>query len=100
MSNDARNIKLIKITEYNNLILKTFINGLSYHMQLVVRLKNPDSLEQAMAFSLEEENFLYFKNRSNLTTKTSVNNNLQNMPNNKNMPNSHYAANARAPHLQ
>ena len=100
MSDDERNIKLIKITEYSNLILKTFINGLNYHMQLVVRLKNPNSLEQAMAFTLEEENFLYYKNRSNLNIKTSANNNLQNIPNNKNMPNSHYAANARPPHLR
>jgi hypothetical protein len=100
MSNDTRNIKLLKIAEYNNLILKTFINGLNYHMQLVVRLKKPDSLEEAMAFTLEEENFIYYKIISNLTTKTSVNNNLQNMPNNKNTPNSHYAANARPSYSQ
>ena len=31
-------------------------------MQLVVRLKNPDSLEQAMAYVREEENFINYKN--------------------------------------
>ena len=63
-TNDVRAVKLLKIAEYEKLTLKTFINGLNYHMQLVVRLKNPDSLEQALTFTSEEENFILYKNRN------------------------------------
>lgn len=52
--------KQIKINHYNDFALKTFINGLSYNMQLPIRLKNPNSLEQALSFVTEEENFIYF----------------------------------------
>lgn len=84
-SNDAANIKLLKINQYDDLCLKTFINNLNYHMQLVVRLKNPNSLEQAMAFVREEENFLNFKNKSNI---------------NKNMPQASNKNNIRPPQQQ
>ena len=62
--------KLIKIKHYDDFALKTFINGLTYNMQLVVRLRQPDSLERALAYVKEEENFVYFK--------TGQNNNLLN----------------------
>ncbi|CAH1988111.1 unnamed protein product [Acanthoscelides obtectus] len=52
--------KLIKIRHYDDFALKTFISGLPYQMQLVIRLRNPDSLEQALSFCTEEENFIYF----------------------------------------
>lgn len=52
----------IKILHYDNFALKTFIHGLPYNLQLVVRLKNPTSLEQAMSFVTEEENFINFYN--------------------------------------
>lgn len=68
-SNEAREIKLLKIAEYGNLVTKTFISGLNYHMQLVVRLKNPQSLEEAISHAIEEGNFLYFKNRQNTSSK-------------------------------
>lgn len=74
-SNDDRHVKLIKIENYNSLALKTFISNLPYHMQLVVRLQNPDSLEQAISFVVEEQNFNQYKNRTS------------NIPNNSNMTN-------------
>nr|CAH7745209.1 unnamed protein product [Callosobruchus chinensis] len=55
---------------YDDFALKTFISGLPYQMQLVIRLRNPDSLEQALSFCNEEENFVYFS--------TGRNQNLQN----------------------
>lgn len=64
-TNEDNNTKLIKINHYDEFALKTFIRGLSYNMQLVVRLKNPSSLEEAMAFVREEENFMYFNNNNN-----------------------------------
>jgi hypothetical protein len=73
MSNDNNEIKAFKIQQYDDLCLKTFINGLNYHMQLVVRLKNPDSLEQAMGFALEEENFLTYQNRSATINQSETN---------------------------
>lgn len=63
-TNEAENVKVIKIQHYDNFALKAFINGLPYNMQLVVRLKEPDSLERAMSFVREEENFIYFKNQT------------------------------------
>lgn len=68
-SGETREIKLLKITEYGNLSMKTFINGLNYHMQLIVRLKNPQSLEEAISFAQEEENFLSYQHRQNTTSK-------------------------------
>ena len=61
--------KQIKINHYEEFALKTFINGLPYFMQLPVRLKNPNSLEQALAFVVEEENFVYFNTGSNQNLK-------------------------------
>lgn len=57
--------KQIKIKHYDDFALKTFINGLPYNMQLVVRLRQPDSLEKALAYVKEEENFIYFKTGQN-----------------------------------
>lgn len=70
-SNDPREVKLLKISEYGKLTMKTFINGLDYHMQLVIRLKNPQTLEEAMTHAIEEENFIYFRNRNSVTNKIS-----------------------------
>lgn len=57
--------KIIKIEHYNDFALKTFINGLPYQMQLVVRLRQPDSLEEALSYVVEEENFKYFSTGQN-----------------------------------
>ena len=77
-TNEARDTKLLKINEYGNLAMKTYINGLNYHMQLVVRLKNPQSLEQAISHAQEEENFLYYKNRNNFMNRMPLNSNQNN----------------------
>jgi len=77
-SNEAREIKLLKIAEYGNLVTKTFINGLNYHMQLVVRLKKTQSLEEAISHAIEEGKFLYFKNRQNTSSKIQTNASSQN----------------------
>lgn len=100
-SNDAANVKLLKIQQFDDLCLKTFINNLNYHMQLVVRLKDPDSLEQALAFVREEENFIQFKNKSNSNTKNmpTGNNNKNKNPFNNAYGFGHYSGNVpRMPH--
>lgn len=71
------NEKLIKIAHYDDFALKTFLAGLPYHMQLVVRLKNPENLEQALAYTTEEENFIYFSNgRTNNSHNLNFKNNI------------------------
>lgn len=57
--------KLLKIENYNELALKTFIRGLSGPIQNNVRLRDPNSLEKAMSLVIEEENFLYSQSVSN-----------------------------------
>lgn len=59
------NEKLIRLTSYDDLALKTFIKGLPLNLQTIIRLRNPDSLEKAMSFVIEEENFLYSTNKAN-----------------------------------
>lgn len=84
MSDDPREIKILKIREYDNLVLKTFINGLNYNTQLIVRLKNPINIEEAMSYALEEENFLYYKNRQPHYTANVSRNNSNNFNRNNN----------------
>lgn len=72
MSANSRAVKLLKIAEYENLALKTSIHSLNYNMQLIVRLKNPQTLEEAMSFAMEKENFICYKNRNNSEFKTAV----------------------------
>ncbi|WP_253302429.1 hypothetical protein [Wolbachia endosymbiont of Psylliodes chrysocephala] len=66
-SNFSPEEKRIRLQNYNDLALKTFIHGLTGQLQNNVRLRNPDSLEQAMAFVVEEENFLYSSQKSNFS---------------------------------
>lgn len=69
---DTNDTKLIKIKHYDEFALKTFINGLPYNLQLVVRLKSPVNLEQAMSFVKEEENFIQFRNTQNFGNRTGI----------------------------
>lgn len=63
--------KSIRIKNYDNLALKTFIRGLPIQIQTNVRLRNPNTLENAMSFVIEEENFLYSTQKANaLNTQT------------------------------
>lgn len=48
-----------KIHTYNDLALKPIIRSLTGQLQDNIRLRNPNSLEQAMSFVIEEESFLY-----------------------------------------
>lgn len=77
--NEDRQIKLMKISHYEEMALKTYINNLPYQIQLAIRLKVPDSLEQALSYTVEELNFLEFKNKNN---QTKINPPLQNKPQN------------------
>lgn len=61
--------KLIHIKQYDQLALKTFIRGLTGHLQSIIRLRNPKTLEEAMNFVTEEENFRYTQNLPQLLTK-------------------------------
>lgn len=80
--------KIIKITHYDDFALKTFINGLPYNLQLVVRLKNPTSLEQAMSFVTEEENFRQYSHNSQHINKPQFKPDLQTNQRNPNSINS------------
>lgn len=57
--------KQIRLENYNELSLTTFLRGLPINIQTNVRLRNPDSLEKAMGLVIEEENFLYASQRTN-----------------------------------
>lgn len=61
-----RQTKLVYIRQYDSTALKTFIRGLSGNLQSIVRLRNPDSIEMAMNYVTEEENFRYTQNLPNL----------------------------------
>nr|CAH7748166.1 unnamed protein product [Callosobruchus chinensis] len=50
--------RTFQIKNYDELCLKTFIRGLTGRVQDMVRLRNPDSLELAISYVLEEENFM------------------------------------------
>jgi len=54
--------KQIYIRQYEQLSLKTFIRNLPNQLQSIIRLKNPDTLETAMSYVIEEENFSYTSN--------------------------------------
>lgn len=62
--------KLIKVNHYDDFALKTFIHGLPYNLQLVVRLRDPTSLEEAMSLVTEEENFKSFNATHNFNQTT------------------------------
>lgn len=65
--------KILRIQNFDDIALKTFIRGLSGAIQNNIRLRNPDSLEKAMSLVIEEENFLYSQNINNtLNTQQSV----------------------------
>lgn len=71
--NLPQNEMILKLNHYDELALKTFIRGLSGRMQDMIRLRQPNSLEQAISYSIEEENFLYAQRQPNQLT----NNNFQ-----------------------
>lgn len=63
--------RAFQIKNYDELSLKTFIRGLSGRIQDMVRLRNPDSLELAISYVIEEENFaLNQKQFLNYNTKS------------------------------
>lgn len=56
--NLSKEERTFQIKNYDDLSLKTFIRGLSGRVQDMVRLRNPNSLEVAISYVLEEENFM------------------------------------------
>lgn len=64
----------VKSSIYNETILGTYLRGLMQFGSLgdKIRFRNPDSLSSAMAYVLEEENFLY-----SLGTTTNLNQNYK-----------------------
>lgn len=73
--------KGLRIENYNKLALRTFIRGIPHPIQNNVRLRDPDTLEKAMALVIEEENFLYSQNRTN-----NLNSHIDYKPIQKNTP--------------
>lgn len=45
------------------------VSGLSGDLQSIVMLRKPDTLELAMSYVTEEENFRYTQNQSNLINR-------------------------------
>lgn len=72
LSNTTAEEKKFHISNYNNLALKTFIRGLPNSVQTNVRLRKPDSLEIAMSYVIEEENFMYSTNQLNTLNTSST----------------------------
>lgn len=60
--------RILQIKNYDDLSLKTFIRGLTGRVQDMVRLRNPDSLEVAISYVLEEENFILSQKQSSVMT--------------------------------
>lgn len=54
--------KVIYLRQYDTLCLRTFIRSLPGFLQSIIRLKNPDCIETAMNYIIEEENFQYTQN--------------------------------------
>lgn len=83
-------IKQSKIIIYNNTALNVFLYNLPEHMVRIVRLKTPDSLEDALSIVLEEVNFqeqYSAKNKSHTSNITPKNSQIfSNFKNNFNLP--------------
>lgn len=62
------NIRDLKKNLYENQARNAFLRGL--HSNLPIRLRNPQNLEQAISFTIEEQNFMYA--RRNLTLQHSI----------------------------
>lgn len=54
--------KAIHLRQYDQMSLRTFIRGLPTPLQSIIRLKSPNSLETAITYINEEENFQYSQN--------------------------------------
>lgn len=65
-------LKRSKITIYNNSSLNVFLYNLTEDLLRIVRLKVPTTLEEALQFVLEEENFHYQYTTRNKTLKQSA----------------------------
>lgn len=57
--------KTVRIKTYDDLALQTFIRNIPGNIQMMIRVKNPQTIEQALSMVIEEENFLYSQNKSN-----------------------------------
>ncbi|CAH2001487.1 unnamed protein product [Acanthoscelides obtectus] len=62
ISDSTPEVKVAMMKQYDGICLRAFVRGLSGPLQTVIRLKNPSSLEEAMAYIIEEENFQYTQN--------------------------------------
>lgn len=88
--NLQQNDRILRIRNYEELALKTFIRGLSGQLQNNIRLRDPDSLEKAMTLVIEEENFSYAQNRQNSINAQATFKPLNRMtPLNQNFNNNH-----------
>lgn len=56
--------KAIRISTYDDLALQTFMRNIPSNIPTMIRIKNPQTIEQALAMVIEEENFLYSQNKS------------------------------------
>lgn len=77
--------RLIRVQNYEELALKTFIRNLTGQLQNNVRLRNPRNLEEGMSLVIEEENFLYSQNRNNTINTQKFNPNQRITPINPKM---------------
>ncbi|KAJ8977651.1 hypothetical protein NQ317_017095 [Molorchus minor] len=99
----AQETRDLQIQNYNNIAKTIFITNLPIHTQTIIRMKNPASLEDALNFVLEEEEFQNFaklhqtsfaKHNPMISQNIQPNRNLQhNFGFNQNQPNSSFNQN-------
>lgn len=77
--------RTFRMENYDELALKTYLRGLTGRIQDMVRLRDPDSLELAMSYVLEEENFL-LNQRQFLGMSSSNNHNNNHHSNRMSLP--------------
>nr|CAI5817741.1 unnamed protein product [Callosobruchus analis] len=62
LSEPSSVIRTAMLKQYEGVCLRAFIRGLPGPLQTIIRLKNPDSLERALTYVVEEQNFQYTQN--------------------------------------
>lgn len=66
LTENGPNIRKVKTTLYDDLHLQIYLQGLPTHLSLPVSLRKPENLEIVMSIVIEEENFAYGQNKSNI----------------------------------
>lgn len=52
-----QNIKLIHLQQYDTMSFRTLITNLSRNLQQIIKLYNPNNIETAVSYIIQEETF-------------------------------------------